>query len=256
MGFNSLNDLKLAGIKWELSENQTTKNLILDDKKTTNKSEKQHVKTIDFSILKNNVVPPIAPIDISDIEKQAESTKDLNELSDNILNFNHPLKQFVKNTVMPHFTESTKLLIITDIPSDDDDNNCKIMTGNTGGLMDKMLSAIGLERNNVSILPLVFWRTPGGRTPTREELDLTKPFIKRAISLLAPSVILTLGTLTATEVADIKLQKNHGEIIQQDNGIPIVPIYHPNYMLLKPDSKQEVWNALKKLQNLLKTINI
>jgi DNA polymerase len=97
-------------------------------------------------------------------------------------------------------------------------------------------------------MPLVFWRTPGGRTPAREELDLARPFVDRAIELLGPSAILTLGTLAAGEIANAKLPKQHGELFEDK----IMPIYHPNFLLLKPDSKREVWEALQNLRKLLK----
>ena len=77
--------------------------------------------------------------------------------------------------------------------------------------MDKMLSAIGLSREVVSIVPMVFWRTPGGRSPSRSELDLARPFVDRVIELLHPRVILTLGTLPATELAGLNLAKSHGQ---------------------------------------------
>jgi DNA polymerase len=164
------------------------------------------------------------------------------------------LKQFVKNTALPHFAQSNShgLLVITDAPSTDDDNIGKILTGAGGELMDKMLSSIGLSRDVVSIVPLVFWRTPGGRTPVREELDLAKPFVDRAIALLRPKAVLTLGVLTAIEIAGAKLPKEHGNQFATADGTPVFPIYHPHYLILKPDAKKDVWETLQKLQKLLK----
>ncbi|MBN1325291.1 MAG: uracil-DNA glycosylase [Alphaproteobacteria bacterium] len=248
MGTNSLCDLKLAGVKWELVEN-------LDASKETfkpNDLKKNSSKTNNSISFETSVIPPVAPINVSVSERISKTVNNLSELSDVIKSFNHPLRQFVKNTILPNFTKSSSLLIITDAPSSDDDTNGSILSGIAGEMLDKMLSAIGLNRNNVSILPLVFWRTPGGRTPTREELDLTRPFINRTIDLLKPKIILTLGALTATELIDAKLPKNHGNIMENPDGIQVIPIYHPNYLILKPDSKKDVWEALQKLQNLLK----
>lgn len=254
MGTDSLYELKLAGVKWELLENpDITTDLSVDENQQTNdvKNESQ-IKPLHIS----SVIPATAPISLSVAMHAANSVNDLSNLLLAIANFNHPLRQFVKNAVLPDFAESVSnngLLIITDAPSNDDDTNGRILTGNAGDLMDKMLSAIGMTRNMVSILPLVFWRTPGGRTPAREEIDLAKPFVTRAIDLLKPKAILTLGTLAAAEYANAKLPKNHGDILEYNNCISVMPIYHPNYLLLKPDTKREVWSALQKLQNLLKT---
>ena len=61
-----------------------------------------------------------------------------------------------------------------------------------------------------------------------------------------------MGTLPAAEIINAKLPKNHGEIIKNEDNIPVIPIYHPNYLILKPNTKRDVWDALQKLQNLLK----
>lgn len=242
MGTNSLRDLKLAGIKWELVENLNISNeQTKDNKKTANKPN-----------VPESVIPAVAPIIISAAQRVSKTANNLSDLSTTIESFDHPLRQFVKNTILPHFTNGAELLIITDVPSGEDDENGMILSGGAGDLINKMISAIGLSRDKISILPLVFWRTPGGRTPTREDIGLSKPFVTRAISLLKPKVILTLGTLAATEIANAKLPKNHGDVLNINDGISAIPIYHPNYILLKPDTKQVVWAALQKLQNLLK----
>lgn len=250
---DSLRYLESAGVRWELSENQA----ITDqrEKQSTNQSEAisttSHNQTTASA---DAVIPAAKPVVVSSATESANSANDLNALCGAIADFNHPLKQFVKNTALPHFAETNTngLLIITDAPGADDDNNGKILTGAPGELMDKMLNAIGLARSNVSIVPLVFWRTPGGRTPAREELDLAKPFVDRAIELLKPKAILTLGILTAAEIANAKLPKEHGNQFATPSDIPVFPIYHPNYLILKPDSKKDVWEALQKLQKLLK----
>ncbi|MDR0741342.1 MAG: uracil-DNA glycosylase [Rickettsiales bacterium] len=257
MRLNSLRDLELAGIRWELCENQSKK--VSSRKSNPVRAEvapkRTSVSSAAFGFAPDAaVIPPAAPIALSSAQSCAEGASNLSALCGAIAGFNHPLKQFVKNAVMPHFAENrgAGLLIITDAPSADDDGNAKILTGTAGELMNKMLGAIGLSRDTVSIAPLVFWRTPGGRIPAREELDLAKPFVDRAIVLLKPKAILTLGILTAAEIAKAKLPKDHGGQFESENGIPVFPIYHPNYLMLKPDAKKDAWVALQKLQKFLK----
>ena len=115
-----------------------------------------------------------------------------------------------------------------------------------------MLSAIGMSRENVSIVPLLFWRTPGGRTPSREELDLSMPFVNKVIDMLAPKIIITFGTLAATEIAKTNLTDKHDTEITDDQGRTVIPMYHPNYLILKPSAKKDVWDALQNIQKLLK----
>ena len=160
----------------------------------------------------------------------------------------HPLKQFSKHTVLPQKSANnhSQLVIITDIPSTDDEDIGKILSGAAGELLNKMLCAIGLSRDNVSICPLVFWRPSGGRKPTTEELDIAQPFVARAIELIQPVAILTLGSLAATEISRMI---DSGKV---ESNIKIVSIFHPNYLLLKPDSKKAAWEELQKLDTIIK----
>ncbi|MDR2412832.1 MAG: uracil-DNA glycosylase [Rickettsiales bacterium] len=247
----SLRDLALSAINWELKEESAfaapppEKN---NSHKSRQKEKPAHAPAS---------VPAAAPVSLSAAQDAAGGADSLQNLSDAIINFNHPLKQFAQNVVPPHFAKTPgqdKLLIITDMPSADDDDSGQILTGAGGELMDKMLAAINLSRDTVSIMPLVFWRSPGGRTPTREELDLTKPFLEKALSLANPKAILTLGTLAAIEIAGARLPKDHGACLQNMDFCKfIIPIFHPNYLLLKPDSKKDVWSALQKLAAFLET---
>ena len=255
MRFGSLRDLDLAGVKWELTENPLLgKAPIQRPVDDTPGTAPAAVAPLTAPVTKSAIIPPTAPIARASAGQVADAVSNKDELSAAIANFQHPLRQFAKNTVLPDWAESgCSVLIATDMPSSDDDQTGCILTGAAGELMDKMLSAIGLTRNQVAIVPLVFWRTPGGRSPTREELDLARPFVMRTISLSQPGVILTLGTLAAAEMSDINLAKNHGIMGSGPYDIPVIPIYHPNYLMLKPAAKRDAWDALQKLQNLLKT---
>lgn len=246
----SLRELDLAGVKWELSENPHATDKSEAQKKTSIPAD---VTTKATPAVGPAIIPASAPVAREMAQDLAQAATDLDMLTQTIADFDHPLKQFVQNVVMPHFISNADLLILTDMPSSDDDQNGRILTNGSGQLMDKMLAAIGLTRETVSIVPLIFWRTPGGRGPAREELDLARPFVDRAIELLSPRAILTLGTLTAAEILGAKLPKDHGKIFHNDQGTPIIPIYHPNYLMLKPDAKRDVWAALQDLQKTLKS---
>ncbi|MFA7187940.1 MAG: uracil-DNA glycosylase [Alphaproteobacteria bacterium] len=222
MEINSLHDLYLAGVKWELSNFAYPK-----------KESKQ--ENIEQKIVHNtkNIIKTIAPISMTAAQEIVCNATNFSELCNTITEFNHPLKMFAKNTILPTIGE--KLLILTDSPSSEDDEFGQILSGVSGELLDKMLNAIGLERNLVSICPLLFWRTPGGRTPTDEELSLTKPFVDKFIELSNPTAVLTLGPLAA------KYQfKNNPEF-------QIFSIPNPSYMILKPDSKKIAWDQLQKM---------
>lgn len=252
----TLRDLELAGVRWELADSPITvpvsekKEEIIMPKRPTAATVMAEIGRIATS-----VVPPVAPsqtMSLDTVRAMASRPMDMATLNRMINEFNHPLRITATNTVLPHVGQGG-LLIINDVPSSDDDASGAVLSGAAGDLMDKMLAAIGLSRATASIIPMVFWRTPGGRTPSREELDLSRPFIDRAIELLQPRVILTLGTLPATEIAGVNLAKSHGMPVVMENGTTLMPIYHPNFLMLKPAAKRDVWEALQKVQNILKT---
>lgn len=252
-----LQDLVLAGVRWELTDNSF---MVKADKVLPEASEdKKDIDIVLSARTQTSIVPPvmpIAPMSVDTAAAMAARPNDMAALNRMIAEFNHPLRAGATNVVLPHVASNPNgLVIITDVPSSEDDASGKILSGGAGDLLDKMLMAIGMTRENVSILPLIFWRTPGGRTPNRSELDLAKPFVKKALNLLNPHVLLTLGTLAATEIAGVALPKSHGEVISLDSGAVCVPIFHPNYLMLKPTAKRDAWTALQTVQNLLKSFD-
>ncbi len=249
MHTEELQDLLISGVKWELSEEPTTtlatQPITPTPQGTTSK-------------LSGVVVPPIAPVQtISQTTaiSMAARPNDMDALCRMIAEFNHPLRNCATNVVLPAIaTNPNGLVILTDMPGADDDASARILSGASGELLDKMLAAIDMSRENVSIVPMLFWRTPGGRGPTREEIDLARPFVDRVLEMLAPRVILTLGSLPAIELGQVQIARDHGKIIDLANGVKLIAMYHPNYILLKPSAKRDAWAALQDAQKLLKTV--
>jgi len=263
---DALRDLSLAGVVWEITELPTAAAVAMAAaQRAAEQQAAARPKTAadDIQIPDAQrtpvyssgpvIVPRIAPLSRDTAVAAAARPTDTAALVRMIDEFNHPLRATAHNTVLPHVAPHPNgLLIITDIPGADDDVAGRILTGAAGELLDKMIGAIGMSRDNVSIMPILFWRTPGGRTPSRSELDLGRPFVDRMIELLGPRLIITMGSLAATEIAHVDLAKNHG-VVQEMDGRPVMPIFHPNYLLLKPAAKRDAWNALQAVQNMLKS---
>ena len=243
-----LKDLILAGVQWEINETPNMPTYASLSPVQTNQA-KPHTTTI---------VPPIAPtqtISQSTVVAMAARPNDIDSLCRMISEFNHPLRRGATNVVLPHIAPKPNgVVIITDMPGADDDASGIVLSGVAGETIDKMLAAIEMSRDSVSIVPMLFWRTPGGRTPTAQELELARPFVNRTLEMLNPRVILTLGTLPADAFGNVQLAKAHGVPVDTSYGAKLVPIDHPNYLALKPSVKRDVWNALQNIQNLLKTV--
>ncbi len=267
MHCNELQDLALAGVRWELTDMPfamsqraavaAAARAAGDNVSTDSASVCRAQESISALRTPTSVVPPIAPttaISADTARAMAARPGDIDALLRMISEFGHPLRAAATNVVLPHIAPKPNgLVIVTDIPSADDDASGRILSGAAGELLDKMIGAIGMTRDNVSIVPILFWRTPGGRTPTGDELALARPFVVRALDFLSPRLVLTLGTLVATDIAGATLPRDHGTICNSSMGIKCVPIFHPNYLLLKPTAKREAWDALQKIQNLLKS---
>jgi len=241
----ALQDLSMAGVCWELTESPVKQDIKRQPVQQTLLNNKENTKPI--------IIPASAPITLDTVKAMVERPADIDSLVRMVAEYNHPLRNGATNVVLPNIANNPNgLLIITDLPSSDDDMSGKILSGTAGELTDKMLNAVSMSRKNVSIVPLLFWRTPGGRTPSREEIDLSMPFVNRMIDMLAPRVIITFGTLATTEIAKTDLTNKHGHEIISDKGMTVVPMYHPNYLILKPSAKKDVWDALQNVQKLLK----
>lgn len=247
MRHQELVDLDLSGVKWEISDVQTnTKNTQIAPAAASNAPGRTMA----------TIVPPIVPaqpMTIQTANAMAARPNDIDSLCRMVGEFNHPLRVTAKNVVLPHVAPNPNgVLIITDMPGASDDESGQILSGPAGELLDKMLGAIGMSRDNVSILPMIFWRTPGGRAPTDNEIDFAYPFVTRFIEMMSPKIIISMGTIATQKIGGVAPSKNYGNVIDAPGGIKMIPIYHPNYLLLKPSAKRDAWNGLQNVQNLLK----
>lgn len=244
MGHYMLRDLCMAGVQWELTESPA---------KTDIHGTAQQTPIPAKNSSKPAIIPAAAPITLDIVKSMVNRPNDIDSLVRMIGEFNHPLRSGATNVVMPNIAKNPNgLVIITDMPRTDDDLSGKILSGQAGEMIDKMLSAIDMGRDSVSIIPLVFWRTPGERTPSRAELDLIRPFIDKMLEMLKPKIVITLGTLATSEIGKTNLNANHDTQINTDDGYVVVPMFHPNYLILKPSAKREVWVTLQNVQKMLK----
>jgi len=234
---NVLKSMALAGVEWELRDTRY---------ETRDTNRESRIAGAAAGPARFAVPKAAAPVSNESVLKKATLLASKPDVAAAVLEFTeHPLHKGAKNAVPPHISGTAKILAITDIPSREDDAAGKILSGAEGDLFDKMLGAIGLGRDMVSITPLVFWRPAGGRAPTADELSFCRPFIDRIIKDFSASAgkdgkILTLGALAAKEIAGAALPKDHGKVFGN-----VIPIYKPDFILQNPDVKKDVWAALK-----------
>jgi len=158
-----------------------------------------------------------------------------------------------KNSVFGVGDQAANLMVIGEAPGAEEDRQGEPFVGPAGQLLNAMLLAIGLQREQVFIANILKCRPPGNRDPRVEEALRCEPYLQRQIALVQPKVILAVGRVAAQNL--LKSQEPVGRLRasrEQYRGIPLVVTYHPAYLLRSPDQKGKVWQDLQRAANLLR----
>ncbi|TKT81256.1 uracil-DNA glycosylase [Aquamicrobium sp. LC103] len=180
-----------------------------------------------------------------ELARQAGSLEELREILDGFDGCN--LKFTAKQTVFADGDPEADVMFVGEAPGRDEDIAGLPFVGRSGQLLDRMLSAIGLDRTGAYIANVIAWRPPGNRTPTPLETEICRPFIERQIELANPKVLVTLGgpsakvLLHATEGV-LRLRGNwKTHTTAAGTVIPAMPTLHPAYLLRNPAHKKLAW---------------
>lgn len=162
------------------------------------------------------------------------------------------LKATATNTVIARGNPQARLMIVGEAPGRDEDAQGLPFVGESGQLLDKMLSAIGRDESNVYISNMLFWRPPGNRDPSTEEIVACRPFIERLIELVQPKVLVCTGkfstaTLLGTTQGITRMRGRWHEYRRGDVAVPAMPMLHPAYLLRQPGVKREAWRDMLEL---------
>ena len=139
-------------------------------------------------------------------------------------------------------------LIIGEAPGAEEDHQGEPFVGRAGKLLNAMLFAIGLERNQVFIANILKCRPPGNRDPKPDEVVSCEAYLKKQIEWIQPKLILALGRIAAQNLlkVDTPIGKMRGQCYEYpDPKIPVVVTYHPAYLLRSPKEKRKSWQDLQ-----------
>jgi DNA polymerase len=204
---------------------------------------------------------PEASADGGEPRALAQAATTLEELAEAMRGFEgSPLKKGARNFVFADGLAGARVMVIGEAPGGDEDRIGKPFVGRAGQLLDRMLAAIGLARTApapedaayiANILP---WRPPGNRTPTQEEVTLFLPFIERHIELAKPDFILSVGNTPTKTLLDTAtgIKRMRGRWVRHPaTGLPLLPSFHPAYLLRQPADKRLAWRDLLALRAAL-----
>ena len=200
----------------------------------------------------------------SEIIKEINSINNIDELKLFVKNsIKCQLKKSAKNTVIGDGNEKAKIMLIGEAPGAEEDKIGKPFIGAAGQLLNKMLDAIKLERNDIYITNIIPWRPPNNRTPTNQEILECLPYIQKLIEIINPKLILLLGSVAAKAILNSnltisKLRSNWHEYtsINHIDKIACLVTYHPAFLLRSPNYKKSSWEDLKIFQKKIHDENL
>jgi uracil-DNA glycosylase len=162
------------------------------------------------------------------------------------------LKRTAKRLCLSRGSPAARIMLIGEAPGKDEDAKGLPFVGRAGQLLDRMLAAVGFTEADVYITNLVFWRPPGNRTPSPEEVQVCQPFVERQIELLSPAVLIFLGNAAAKQLtgATEGITKLRGKWLSYA-GIHAMATLHPAYLLRNPIAKRLAWRDLLAIREAL-----
>lgn len=144
------------------------------------------------------------------------------------------------------------LMFVGEGPGADEDAQGEPFVGRAGQLLNNMISAMGLRREDVYIANMVKCRPPGNRTPERDECDTCSPFLMRQIEVIKPKVIVALGAVAAKNLLAVNDSMANLRGRWYDfRGARLAVTYHPAYLLRDPRQKKEAWKDLQRVMTYL-----
>jgi DNA polymerase len=152
---------------------------------------------------------------------------------------------------------NASLVFVGEAPGADEDRQGEPFVGAAGQLLTKMINAMGLAREDVYIANIIKCRPPGNRNPEPDEIAECEPFLRKQLAAIRPRMIVCLGKFAAQTLlrSTAPISALRGEWKTYE-GIPLMPTFHPAFLLRNPSAKREVWDDLKKVMGELDRLGL
>jgi len=167
------------------------------------------------------------------------------------------LSKHRKNIVFGEGNPNARLMFIGEAPGREEDIQGMPFVGEAGMLLTRLIEKMGFKRNNVYIANIIKCRPPMNRDPEKDETATCRVFIERQVEIIKPEVIITLGRIALQSIMynpALKITSVRGNFIEY-KGIPVMPTFHPAYLLRNPKDKWLTWTDVQKVMERLRLIS-
>ena len=162
-----------------------------------------------------------------------------------------------KNIVFGEGSPDARLMFIGEGPGREEDLQARPFVGDAGMLLTRLIEKMGFRREDVYIANIVKCRPPMNRDPERDEIEICRGYIEKQIEIINPQVIISLGRISFQTLIGnpaLKMTSTRGRFFDY-KGIPLMPTFHPAYLLRNPKDKWLTWSdAQKVLEKLQETV--
>lgn len=158
-----------------------------------------------------------------------------------------------KNVVFGEGDPRAAIVFVGEAPGEEEDNQGRPFVGRAGKLLDQLIERIGVKRSDVFICNVLKCRPPGNRDPEPQEVACCKEYLLAQLDIIRPRIICTLGrhaynTLLETDAAITRIRGK----MTSFRGRPLLPTYHPSYLLRSQNKIKEAWEDMETLKKMLK----
>ena len=213
----------------------------------------KYYEFLNYNLIYNNKA--INRYNRDNFELSEDKSKSLDLLKKSIINQkNCDLKKHAQNIVFSDGNPKSKIMVIGEAPGANEDQEGLPFVGRAGQLLDKMLSAINLDRKKVYISNIINYRPPENRRPTEAEIKRYLPFISKHIEIINPKILVLLGSTAMNALIgdEIVISKMRGKWIEKQFGsckTSVIITFHPAFLMRQPAQKKMAWIDLKMIRD-------
>ena len=213
-------------------------------------------------VFKNKPINRFNIIDENNSHQQVDKFQSIEELKKKINSIeNCKLKDNSQNLVLGDGDINSSIMLIGEAPGIDEDKSNATFKGEVGKLLNKMLLAIKIKRENIYSSYAINFRPPEDRKPTSQEIKRYSIFLKEHVAIINPKIIILMGSSAMEALTGInsKISSERGkwkEVILKSKTYPVMITFNPSYLIRFPENKKYSWEDLKKIKQKIQELKI